>query len=98
MPEETLLKLKASNVLMLDTTEQRQDKGEAVREVCADFADASRDAANVCLQFNGGFSLAADYDVERKFRETRLYQVAPISTNRILSHVAEHVLGLPCSF
>jgi len=61
-------------------------------------ADASWEAANVCLQFHGGFGFAADYDVERKFRETRLYQVAPISTNLILSYVAEHVLGLPRSF
>lgn len=61
-------------------------------------ADASWEAANVCLQFHGGFGFATEYDVERKFRETRLYQVAPISTNLILSHVAEHVLGLPRSF
>ncbi|MEX0346542.1 MAG: acyl-CoA dehydrogenase family protein [Rhizobiaceae bacterium] len=61
-------------------------------------ADASWEAANACLQFHGGFGFAADYDVERKFRETRLYQVAPISTNLILSYVAEHVLGLPRSF
>jgi len=61
-------------------------------------ADASWEAANVCLQFHGGFGFAADYDVERKFRETRLYQVAPVSTNLILSYVAEHVLGLPRSF
>ncbi|MEZ5651896.1 MAG: acyl-CoA dehydrogenase family protein [Burkholderiaceae bacterium] len=61
-------------------------------------ADASWEAANVCLQFHGGFGFAAEYDVERKFRETRLYQVAPISTNLILSFVAEHVLELPRSF
>jgi acyl-CoA dehydrogenase len=61
-------------------------------------ADASWEAANACLQFHGGFGFAAEYDVERKFRETRLYQVAPISTNLILSYVAEHVLGLPRSF
>lgn len=61
-------------------------------------AKASWEAANVCLQMHGGFGFAAEYDVERKFRETRLYQVAPISTNLILSHVAEHVLGLPRSF
>ena len=61
-------------------------------------ADASWEAANVCLQFHGGFGFACDYDVERKFRETRLYQVAPVSTNLILSFVAEHVLGLPRSF
>jgi len=61
-------------------------------------AKASWEAANACLQFHGGFGFAAEYDVERKFRETRLYQVAPISTNLILSYVAEHVLGLPRSF
>jgi acyl-CoA dehydrogenase len=61
-------------------------------------ADASWEAANACLQCHGGFGFAAEYDVERKFRETRLYQVAPISTNLILSYVAEHVLGLPRSF
>lgn len=61
-------------------------------------AKASFEAANVCLQTHGGFGFAAEYDVERKFRETRLYQVAPISTNLIFSYVAEHVLGLPRSF
>jgi acyl-CoA dehydrogenase len=61
-------------------------------------ADASWEAANACLQFHGGFGFAVEYDVERKFRETRLYQVAPISTNLILAYVAEHVLGLPRSF
>ena len=61
-------------------------------------ADASWESANVCLQTHGGFGFAAEYDVERKFRETRLYQVAPISTNLILSYVGEHVLGMPRSF
>jgi acyl-CoA dehydrogenase len=61
-------------------------------------AKASWEAANVCLQFHGGFGFASEYDVERKFRETRLYQVAPISTNQILAYIAEHVLGLPRSF
>ena len=61
-------------------------------------AKASWEAANACIQFHGGFGFAAEYDVERKFRETRLYQVAPISTNLILSYVAEHMLGLPRSF
>ena len=61
-------------------------------------AKASWEAANACIQFHGGFGFAAEYDVERKFRETRLYQVAPISTNLILSYVAEHVLGMPRSF
>jgi len=61
-------------------------------------AKASWEAANACIQFHGGFGFANEYDVERKFRETRLYQVAPISTNLILSYVAEHLLGLPRSF
>ena len=61
-------------------------------------AKASWEAANACLQFHGGYGFACEYDVERKFRETRLYQVAPVSTNLILAHVAEHVLGLPRSF
>ncbi len=61
-------------------------------------AKASWEAANACLQTHGGFGFAAEYDVERKFRETRLYLVAPISTNLILSYLAEHVLGLPRSF
>jgi acyl-CoA dehydrogenase len=61
-------------------------------------AQASWDAANACLQSHGGFGFACEYDVERKFRETRLYQVAPISTNLILSYVSEHILGMPRSF
>ena len=61
-------------------------------------AKASWEAANACLQTHGGFGFADEYDVERKFRETRLYQVAPISTNLIYSYVAEHILGLPRSF
>ena len=61
-------------------------------------ADASNEAANVAVQTHGGFGFAEEYDVERKFRETRLYQVAPISTNLILSYLAEHVLDLPRSY
>lgn len=61
-------------------------------------ADASFEAANACIQTHGGFGFAEEYDIERKFRETRLYQVAPISTNLILSHLAEHVLGMPRSY
>ena len=61
-------------------------------------ADASFEAANACIQTHGGFGFAEEYDVERKFRETRLYQVAPISTNLILAYLAEHVLGLPRSY
>ena len=61
-------------------------------------ADAAWEAANMCIQTHGGFGFAADYGIERKFRETRLYQVAPISTNLILAYIAEHVLGLPRSY
>jgi acyl-CoA dehydrogenase len=61
-------------------------------------AKASWEAANACLQTHGGFGFACEFDVERKFRETRLYQVAPISTNLVLSYVGEHVLGMPRSF
>ena len=61
-------------------------------------ADAAWEAANVCVQTHGGFGFAEEFDIERKFRETRLYQVAPISTNLILAYLAEHVLGLPRSY
>jgi alkylation response protein AidB-like acyl-CoA dehydrogenase len=61
-------------------------------------ADASWAAGEACIQTHGGFGFAEEYDIERKFRETRLYQVAPISTNLILSYIAEHVLGLPRSY
>ena len=61
-------------------------------------ADASWEAGNACIQTHGGFGFAAEYDIERKFRETRLYQVAPISTNLILAYLAEHALGLPRSY
>lgn len=61
-------------------------------------AEASWAAAEACVQTHGGFGFAAEYDIERKFRENRLYQVAPISTNLILSYLAEHVLGLPRAY
>ena len=61
-------------------------------------ADASWQAANACLDTHGGFGFAREFDVERKFRETRLYQVAPVSTNMILSFLAQNVLGLPRSY
>ena len=61
-------------------------------------SEATWHAAEACLQTHGGFGFAREYDVERKFRETRLYQVAPISTNLILSYIAEHVLDMPRSF
>ena len=61
-------------------------------------AEASWAAAEVCIQTHGGFGFAEEYDIERKYREARLYQVAPISTNLILSYLAEHVLGMPRSY
>ena len=61
-------------------------------------SEASTAAGEVCIQTHGGYGFAEEYDIERKFRETRLYQVAPISTNMILSYLAEHVLGLPRSY
>ena len=88
--------------LMVDEALRRYDAGEDagaeanMAKLLA--AEASWAAAEACVQTHGGFGFAAEYDVERKFRETRLYQVAPISTNLILSFLAEHVLGLPRSY
>ncbi|MFA7437948.1 acyl-CoA dehydrogenase family protein [Castellaniella sp.] len=76
----------------------RQDCGAQANMAKLLAADASWEAGNACLQTHGGFGFACEYDIERKFRETRLYQVAPISTNLILSYVAQHVLGMPRSF
>lgn len=78
--------------------DQRQDCGAQANMAKLLAADASWEAANACLQAHGGFGFACEYDIERKFRETRLYQVAPISTNLILSYVGQHVLGMPRSF
>ena len=78
--------------------DQGKDCGAEANMVKMLAADASWEAANVALQTFGGYGVTADYDIERKFRETRLYQIAPISTNLILSYIAEHVLGLPRSF
>lgn len=88
--------------LMVDKASRMFDAGEAcgsqanMAKLLA--ADASWAAADACLQIHGGYGFAIEYDIERKFRETRLYQVAPISTNLILSNIATHVLGLPKSF
>ena len=93
--------LEAANLMRIRAAEMF-DRGEAcgaeanMAKLLA--ADASWEAANVAVQTHGGFGFAEDYDIERKFRETRLYQVAPISTNLILTYVAEHVLGLPRSY
>jgi len=78
--------------------EQGADIGEEANMAKLLAADASWAAADMCVQTFGGFGFAEEYDVERKFRETRLYQVAPISTNLILSYLSEHVLGLPRSY
>lgn len=78
--------------------ESGQDCGAEANMAKMLAADASNEAANVAIQTFGGFGFAEEYDVERKFRETRLYQVAPISTNLILAHLSEHVLGLPRSY
>ncbi len=78
--------------------EQGKDCGEEANMAKMLAADASWAAAEACVQTHGGFAFAEEYDVERKFRETRLYQVAPISTNLILSYIAEHVLGMPRSY
>ena len=75
-----------------------QNPGEEANMAKMLAADASWEAAETCLQTHGGFGFAEEFDVERKFRETRLYQIAPISTNLILSYIAEHVLGLPRSY
>jgi acyl-CoA dehydrogenase len=98
---ECYIEIEAANLMRFEAC-RRYDAGEpcGAQANMAKYlaAKASFEAANVCLQVHGGFGFAAEYDIERKFRETRLYQVAPISTNLILSHIGEHVLGLPRSF
>ena len=98
---ESYIEVEAANLMRFDAC-RRFDAGEpcGAQANMAKYlaAKASWEAANACIQFHGGFGFAAEYDVERKFRETRLYQVAPISTNLILSYVAEHLLDLPRSF
>ncbi|CAN5558644.1 acyl-CoA dehydrogenase family protein [soil metagenome] len=98
---EAFIEIEAANLMRFEAC-RRYDLGEpcGTQANMAKYlaAKASWEAANACLQFHGGYGFACEYDVERKFRETRLYQVAPISTNLILSYVAEHVLELPRSF
>jgi acyl-CoA dehydrogenase len=98
---ENFIEVEAANLMRWDAC-RRYDAGEdcGAQANMAKYlaAKASWEAANTCLQTHGGFGFACEYHVERKFRETRLYQVAPISTNLILSYVAEHLLGLPRSF
>jgi acyl-CoA dehydrogenase len=98
---EAYMAIEAANLMRYKAAslyDQRKSCGAEANMAKHLCAKASWEAANVCLQTHGGFGFAAEYDVERKFRENRLYLVAPISTNLILSYVAEHVLGLPRSF
>src|SRR5882762_2862313 len=98
---EAYMEVEAANLMRFKACD-RFDRGEpcgAEANMAKHLAaKAAWEAANVCLQTHGGFGFACEYSVERKFRETRLYQVAPISTNLIYSYVAEHLLGLPRSF
>ena len=98
---EAYIELEAANLMRYQACElfdAHQPCGAEANMAKYLAAKASWEAANACIQFHGGFGFANEYDVERKFRETRLYQVAPISTNLILSYIAEHELGLPRSF
>jgi acyl-CoA dehydrogenase len=98
---EAYIELEAANLMRWKACakiDARQHAGAEANMAKYLAAKASWEAANVCLQTHGGFGFACEYDIERKFRETRLYQVAPISTNMIFSYVAEHVLGLPRSY
>jgi acyl-CoA dehydrogenase len=98
---EAFIEVEAANLMRWKACakiDALQDAGAEANMAKYLAAKASWEAANVCLQTHGGFGFASEYDVERKFRETRLYQVAPISTNMIFAFVAQHVLGLPRSF
>jgi acyl-CoA dehydrogenase len=98
---ESYIELEAANLMRWKACEKidaHQNAGAEANMAKYLAAKASWEAANVCLQTHGGFGFACEYDIERKFRETRLYQVAPISTNMIFGYVAEHVLGLPKSY
>lgn len=98
---ESFIEVEAANLMRYaacDLFDQQEACGAQANMAKHLAAKASWEAANACLQFHGGFGFACEYDVERKFRETRLYQVAPISSNLIYAYIAEHVLGLPRSF
>jgi len=98
---DAFIELEAANLMRWKACEKidaHQNAGAEANMAKHLAAKASWEAANVCLQTHGGFGFACEYDIERKSRETRLYQVAPISTNMIYSYVAEHILGLPRSF
>ena len=93
--------MRAAELMVKEATrlyEQGKDCGAEANMAKMLAADASNEAANACIQTHGGFGFAEEYDVERKFRETRLYQVAPISTNLVLSFLSEHVLKMPRSY
>jgi len=98
---DAFIELEAANLMRWKACEKidaLQNAGAEANMAKYLAAKASWEAANVCMQTHGGFGFACEYDIERKFRETRLYQVAPISTNMIFSYVAEHLLGLPRSY
>ncbi len=98
---DAFIEVEAANLMRFEAArlfDQRKACGAQANMAKFLAAKASWEAANVCLQTHGGFGFANEYDIERKFRETRLYQVAPISTNLIYAYVAEHILGLPRSF
>jgi alkylation response protein AidB-like acyl-CoA dehydrogenase len=93
--------MRAADLMVREATrihDEGRDAGEEANMAKMLAADASFEAATMCIQTHGGFGFAEEFDVERKFRETRLYQTAPISTNLILSYIAEHTLGLPRSY
>ena len=93
--------MRAAELMVIEALrkyDQGENPGEEANMAKMLAADASNEAANVAIQTHGGFGFAEEYDIERKFRETRLYQVAPISTNLILSYLSEHILGLPRSY
>ena len=98
---ETFIEVEAANLMRWDACrlyDADQPCGAQANMAKYLAAKSSWEAANACIQFHGGFGFANEYDVERKFRETRLYQVAPISTNMILGYVGQHVLGMPKSY
>jgi acyl-CoA dehydrogenase len=98
---EACIEVEAANLMRFEAARRfdaRQPCGAQANMAKLLAAKASWEAANMCLQTHGGFGFATEYDIERKFRETRLYQVAPVSTNLIHAYVAEHVLGLPRSY
>ena len=98
---DAYIEIEAANLMRFKACElfdEKQPSGAQANMAKYLAAKASWEAANVCMQTYGGFGFANEYDIERKFRETRLYQIAPISTNLIFAYVAEHLLGLPRSF